>query len=461
MNRDVKKNYMKKNGKQGLFSTNGISYVKPFALITLLFLMWGFAHGLLDVLDKHFQDTLHVSKAESGFVQFSLYIGYLAMAYPAGIFMKKYGYKKGIILGLSLFALGAFLFYPAAKIAAFVPFLIALFILACGLACLETAANPYATVLGVPSAGARRINIAQSFNGLGWILGPLIGGLVIFGAEKSGNAGTFDSLIPPYMWVGSIVVVVAVIFLLTKLPAIEEANEDGISKNAPTKELFKYPAFILAVVAQFLYVAAQTGVNSFFINFVTETLKGVQVPIANIMQHLGGFGNVFMPQNDEQAASIILALGGMGAFWIGRLTGSYLMKFIKPQRLLAVYGIINTVLMFIVVMRMGWFSVIALFSTYFFMSVMFPTIFALGLRNLGPLTKKAASFLVMAVAGGAFCPPIMGLIGDNFGMSVAFLVPMACFAFIAYYAILGQKKSNKMAFVHVDIPIKNLSLTHD
>lgn len=447
---------MKKNGKQGLFkAADGTSYVKPFALITVLFLMWGFAHGLLDVLDKHFQDTLHVSKAESGFVQFSLYIGYLAMAYPAGVFMKKYGYKKGIILGLSLFALGAFLFYPAAKIAAFIPFLMALFILACGLACLETAANPYTTVLGAPDGAARRINIAQSFNGLGWILGPLIGGLVIFGAEKSGNAGTFDSLIPPYMWVGSIVLVIAVIFLLTRLPAIEEENEEGISKNAPTRELLKHPAFILAVVAQFLYVAAQTGVNSFFINFVTETLKGVQAPIADMMQHLGLFGEVFMPKNDEQAASLILALGGMGAFFIGRLLGSYLMKFIKPQRLLAVYGIINTVLMFVVVMRLGWFSVIALFSTYFFMSVMFPTIFALGLRNLGPLTKKAASFLVMAVAGGAFCPPIMGLIGDDFGMSVAFLVPMVCFAFIAYYGIWGQKKTNKMAVVHADVPVKN------
>lgn len=448
---------MEKTLRQGLFKApDGSSYIRPFALITLLFLMWGFAHGLLDVLDKHFQDTLHVSKAESGFVQFSLYIGYLAMAYPAGVFMKKYGYKKGIILGLSLFALGAFLFYPAAKIAAFIPFLMALFILACGLACLETAANPYTTVLGASNGAARRINIAQSFNGLGWILGPLIGGLVIFGAEQSGTAGTFDSLIPPYMFVGSIVIVVAVIFFFTKLPAVEEENDEGIAANAPTKELLKHPAFVLAVIAQFLYVAAQTGVNSFFINYVTETLRGVQEPIANMMHHLGLFGKVFMPKNDEQAASLILALGGMGAFWIGRLSGSYLMKFIKPQSLLAVYGIINTVLMFIVVMRLGWFSVIALFSTYFFMSVMFPTIFALGLRHLGPLTKKAASFLVMAVAGGAFCPPIMGLIGDNFGMSVAFLVPMCCFAFIGYYAIWGQKKTNKMAVVHADVLVEKV-----
>ena len=445
---------MKESTTKSLFrAADGTSYRKPFAMITILFLLWGFAHGLLDVLDKHFQNTHHVSKAESGFVQFSLYIGYLVMAYPAGVFMKRYGYKKGIILGLSLFAFGAFLFYPAAKLVAFIPFLMALFIIACGLSCLETAANPYTTVLGPKSGAARRINIAQSFNGLGWILGPLIGGLFIFGVQKSGNAGTFDSLIPPYMFVGSIVVVVVIIFFFTRLPAIQEDNEDHIATNAPTSELLKHPSFVLAVIAQFLYVAAQTGVNSFFINFVTETVKGLQETISGIMLHLGLFGQVFMPKNPEQAASLILAIGGMGSFWIGRLTGSYIMKFIKPQRLLAIYAIINTILTGIVVIGLGWVSVIALFSTYFFMSVMFPTIFALGIRGLGPLTKKAASFLVMAVAGGAFCPPVMGAIADHSGMSIAFLLPLFCFAFIAFYAIRGAKKSH---IISVDQPVFNI-----
>ena len=434
---------MKKNLTQSLFKApDGTSYRKPFAMITILFLLWGFAHGLLDVLDKHFQNTLHVTKAQSGFVQFSLYIGYLVMAYPAGLFMKRYGYKKGIILGLSLFALGAFLFYPAGALVAFLPFLIALFIIACGLSCLETAANPYTTVLGPSSGAARRINIAQSFNGLGWILGPLIGGLFIFGVEKSGNAGTFDSLIRPYMYVGCIVVFVAIIFSFTRLPAIQEENEEGIAANAPASELLKHPSFVLAVIAQFLYVAAQTGVNSFFINFVTETVSGLQETIAGMMQYLGLFGQVFMPKNPEQAASLILAIGGMGSFWIGRLSGSYLMKFVSPQRLLAIYAVVNTALTAIVVMGLGWVSVIALFSTYFFMSVMFPTIFALGIRGLGPLTKKAASFLVMAVAGGAFCPPVMGAIADRYGMPVAFLLPLLCFAFIAFYAIRRVKKTH-------------------
>jgi FHS family L-fucose permease-like MFS transporter len=319
----------------------------------------------------------------------------------------------------------------------------ALFIIACGLSCLETAANPYTTVMGPTSGAARRINIAQSFNGLGWILGPLIGGFFIFGVQKTGNAETFDSLIPPYMFVGCIVVVVAIIFAFTQLPAIQEENSEGISYNAPTRELLKHPSFILAVIAQFLYVAAQTGVNSFFINYVTESITGLQATIAGMMHHLGLFGRVFMPNNPEQAASLILAIGGMGSFWIGRLTGSYLMKFVSPQRLLAMYAVINTVLTAIVVLGLGWVSVIALFSTYFFMSIMFPTIFALGLKGLGPLTKKAASFLVMAVAGGAFCPPLMGAIADHSGMTIAFLIPLCCFACIGYYAIWGYKKSHK------------------
>ena len=446
---------MMKDKKTGsLFrAENGQYYLIPFIFICSLFLLWGFAHGLLDVLDKHFQDTLHVSKAQSGFVQFSLYIGYLAMAVPAGLFMKRYGYQKGIILGLCLFAIGAFLFYPAAKFAAFIPFLLALFVIACGLACLETAANPYSTVLGSQREefAARRINISQSFNGLGWILGPLMGGLFIFGAEQKTGAEKFDSLVTPYMGVGCVVVVVAVIFMLIKLPDIEERSEEEPDEDPKMGRLLKHPAFIAAVVAQFLYVAAQTGINSFFINYVTEEISDVTTPVAQLMQHLGYFGEVFMPKNAEQAASLILAIGGMGMFWIGRISGSYLMKFFKPKRLLAIYAIVNTVLMVLVQMALGWGSVIALFSCYFFMSVMFPTIFALGIHGLGSLTKKASSFLVMAVAGGAFCPPFMGVIADHSSMSVAFFVPMLCFAFIAWYAIWGVGKvehDNKIVLHH-------------
>ncbi|MFN2439892.1 MAG: L-fucose:H+ symporter permease [Chitinophagaceae bacterium] len=434
---------MKLKKSTSLFRNDqGVNYLMPFIFICSLFLLWGFAHGFLDVLDKHFQDLLHVSKAQSGFVQFSLYIGYLAMAIPAGLFIKRYGYQPGIIFGLVLFATGAFLFYPAAKLEAFIPFLVALFILACGLAFLETAANPYSTVLGAKEGAARRINISQSFNGLGWILGPLIGGLFIFGTQATGEHDRFDSLVTPYMMIGAIVVVVTIIFLIIKLPEIKEEHTDTeTAEDPPMRNLLRHPAFVLAVIAQFLYVAAQTGTNSFFINYVIDAIPDLKTPVSGMMVHLGDFGRVFMPKNHEQAASLILAIGGMGAFWIGRLTGSYIMKFVAPQRLLAIYAIINTLLVFIVVIDIGWLSVIALFSTYFFMSVMFPTIFALGIADLGTLTKKGSAFLVMAVAGGAFCPPIMGLIADNSTMATAFIIPILCFAFIAWYAKWGVGKT--------------------
>ncbi len=434
------------NQKTSLVRVNGTNYLVPFVLVTSLFLLWGFAHSLLDVLNKHFQNILHVNYTQSAFVQFSVYIGYLLMGIPAGLIMKKFGYRKGIIFGLLLFATGAFMFYPAAKMGTFLPFLVALFIIACGLAFLETAANPYTTVLGPKDSAAQRINLSQSFNAVGWILGPLLGGLLIFGAEHSENAGKFDSLLTPYMIIGCVVLVVALGFVFTKLPEIkEESDQQHMDENPPMRLLLKYPFFVLAVVAQFLYVAAQTGINSFFINYVTIELPNVQEPVNNLMSHLGAFGRVFMPKNPEQAASLVLAFGGMGMFWIGRLSGSFLMKYFKPQRILAVYGTICTILMAMVVSGLGWLSVISLFSTYFFMSIMFPTIFALGIQNLGPLTKKASSFLVMAVAGGAFLPLAMGAIKDSTGsMALGFVLPLLCFSFTAFYGIYGYKIKAKV-----------------
>lgn len=236
-----------------LIGENGVNYLFPFLFICILFLLWGFAHGFLDVLAKHFQDLLHVSKAQSGFVQFSLYIGYFVMAIPAGMFIKKYNYQKGIILGLIIFAAGCFLFYPAASYGAFLPFLIALFVIACGLTFLETAANPYSTVLGSKDGAAQRINISQSFNGLGWILGPLIGGFFVFGMEAQGEEDKFDSLVTPYMLIGCVVLVVLLVFMLIKLPKIKEEQE-GEDEDPPMKLLLKHPMFIMAVIAQFLYV---------------------------------------------------------------------------------------------------------------------------------------------------------------------------------------------------------------
>jgi FHS family L-fucose permease-like MFS transporter len=394
-------------------------FMIPFILVTSLFFLWGFAHGCIDVLNKHFQELLSMSKAKSAFLQFVFYGGYFLMALPAGLLMQKFGYKKGIIFGLLLFAGGAYLMLPATLIQTFGSFLFCLFIIACGLTCLETAANPYTTVLGPPESGERRINFSQSFNGLGWIAGPLVGGILIF-SGTSGNTNRFSSIALPYLLIGTLVLIVAIFFWRVTFPPIKEEahTEEDQSSSGKIRDLLKHPHFVLAVVAQFLYVAAQTGVNSFFINYVTEE----------------------MPTINNLEASRILGIGGFGLFWLGRFSGSTLfMRIIRPNRLLAFYALMNVITMSLVVAGLGWISVIALFSTYFFMSVMFPTIFALGIKELGPLTKKASSFLVMSIVGGAIFPVIMGRIADVSTMALGFIVPLVCFAFVFYYGISGYK----------------------
>lgn len=395
-------------------------FLIPFILVTSLFFLWGFAHGCLDVLNKHFQELLHMSKARSALVQFVFYGGYFLMAIPAGIMMHRFGYKRGILFGLILFASGAFLMLPATLTQTFGSFLFCLFVISCGLTCLETAANPYTTILGPPESGARRINFSQSFNGLGWIAGPLVGGMLIFSA--SDNSNKFASIALPYLLIGSLVLIVAFFFWRVKFPEIKEESHIETSSDTSSgtrlRDLLNYPHFVMAVLAQFLYVAAQTGVNSFFINYVTEEI----------------------PSLTNQQASQILGIGGMGLFWLGRFTGStVLMRVIRANRLLAFYAFMNIITMALVVAGLGWVSVIALFSTYFFMSVMFPTIFALGIKDLGPLTKKGSSILVMSIVGGAIVPVFMGWVADISRMALGFIVPLLCFAFIFYFGLSGYK----------------------
>lgn len=403
---------MEKQKKQSLVAApGGKSYLVPFILITSLFLLWGFAHGLLDVLNKHFQGVFTMTKAESGLVQFSTYIAYFLMALPAGAFMKRYGYRKGIIMGLLLFAIGAFGFIPAAFLHSATPFLIALFVIACGLCILETAANPYSTILGPSASAAQRLNLSQSFNGLGWILGPLVGGLLIFGASE----GDSMALTKPYILVGGIVLFVALLFFFTKLPEIKPEEEEEVTaivEEKPAASLWKRRQFVRSVVAQFCYCAAQTGIFGFFINYVTEMDPG----ISNLR------------------ASRILAFGGMALFMIGRLSGSFTMKWLAPGRLLTWYSLLSAVCMALVVASVGTFSLYALYLSFFFMSIMFPTIFALGLEGMGVYTKKASSYIVMGVAGGAFSPMLMGYIGEE-NMALGFIVPLIAFLYILYFAI--------------------------
>ena len=410
---------MKKNNQKTLFSApDGKSYLVPFILITSLFLLWGFAHGLLDVLNKHFQGVFTMTKAESGLVQFSTYIAYFLMALPAGMFMKRFGYKKGIILGLCLFAVGAFAFIPAAYLHSASPFLIALFVIACGLCILETAANPYSTILGPEESGAQRLNLSQSFNGLGWILGPLVGWMLIFGGAEDDPF----TLTKPYILVGSVVLLVAILFFFTKLPEVQveeetDKEEKTIASVSGTVSMWRHPQFVRAIIAQFCYCAAQTGIFSFFINYVTE----VDTSMTNI------------------EASRILAFGGMALFMIGRLSGSFTMKWMSPARLLTWFALADAVCMALVVVSVSTVSLYALYLSFFFMSIMFPTIFALGLEGMGSSTKKASSYIVMGVAGGAFAPMLMGYIGaDN--MAIGFVIPLLSFLYILYFALRCKKK---------------------
>jgi FHS family L-fucose permease-like MFS transporter len=433
-------------------SADGKNYLLPFILITSLFFLWAFAHSLLDILNKHFRDLLEISRAKSALVQFAVYFGYFVMALPAGMFMKKFGYKKGIVFGLLLYALGAFLFFPATFFSRefiYYPFLFALFIIACGLAFLETAANPYSANLGPKESSEQRLNLSQSFNGLGWIVGPLIGSMLIFTGKTSGG-NEFASLSVPYIWIGAIVLFVAVLFLLTPLPDITKDKSTLTDDSEAPVKLKKQRHFKQAVIAQFFYVAAQTGINSFFIIYAVDIFKELHTnggPGAGLVAKL-----LDMVRNSTDASCLadiectfnklsgfVLGIVGMGLFWLGRVAGSMLMSWFKPNKLLSLFAAVNVILMVIVISGLGIYSVFAMCLCYFFMSIMFPTIFALGIKNLGPATQKASSYIVMAIVGGAVCPMLMGWIADNAGMNIGFIVPLLCFAVVMFYGWKGYK----------------------
>jgi len=399
-----------------LFTTaNGKNLFFTFVLVCTLFLLWGFCSGLLDNLNKHFQNALHISKFQSGFVQNAFYMGYFLMAIPAGVIARKFGYKGGIIVGLTLTALGAFWFIPATQINTYGAFLAGLFLLATGLACLETIANPYTTVLGPVESGATRINIAQTCNGVGWVCGMLIGSMIILSATQEVNASN-SRLYIPYLGVGIAVVILLVFFIFANVPDIHPVDEvkseaEGLSKKPIVSRLH----FVFGVVAQFLYVAAQTGIFSFFINYSVVNVNGLSDQSAGKLQTLA-----------------------FGLFAFGRLTGSALVGFMPPQKVLATYAGINGILMVAAMITGGWTGVICLMASFFLMSIMFPTIFALSIRGLGEHTKLGASILVMSVVGGAIMTPLMGLIADKCDMRVGFIVPTICFAVIFVYGLMWR-----------------------
>ncbi|HVB04086.1 MAG TPA: L-fucose:H+ symporter permease [Chitinophagaceae bacterium] len=395
-------------------------YLVPLILVTSLFFLWGFSYGLVDSLNKHFQEVLHINKAESSLLQVAYFGGYFIMAIPAGTIMKTFGYKRGIILGLLLYACGAFLFYPSANLESFPFFLISLFVIACGLCCLETAANPYVTVLGSRETSSFRLNLSQSFNGVGSCLGPFLASFLFFGGKElkdSAQAGKeLSSVKFVYLVIALVVLGVAGLFYRTPLPDINEEEQLAAQSQHHSRALFTNRHFVWAMAAQFFYVAAQVGVAAFFINYVTESNKGYSSKTAAILL---GF-------------SLVL-------FTIGRFAGTALMKIIRPQHLLKTYAIINIILCVFVIMDDGLFSVISLMIIFFFESIMFPTIFALGVMDLGKHTRRGGSLIIMTIAGGAFIPPIMGWIAQRDTTADAFIIPLVCFIVVMYFGIDGYR----------------------
>lgn len=397
-----------------LFSTTSDNRNRfAFVLVTSLFFLWGTAYGLLDVLNKHFQENLDITKSRSALLQMAYFGAYFLMALPAGLFMQRFGYKRGILLGLTLFAAGAFLFYPATGQGSYPFFLTALFVLACGLACLETAANPYITVLGSAETSSFRLNVAQSFNGVGSFIGPILGGALFFTGSESDNASSVQGV---YIALGAVVTLVAFLFLRTPLPEIR--SEENIKQDslADKGNLWSIAHFRNAVVAQFFYVAAQVGIAAFFINYCEELGVGI---------------------TPEKAAYFLSVC--MIVFTIGRFLGSALLTKVAPANLLALYALVNMVLVLGVVFHSSILSVYLVIAIFFFESIMFPTIFALGVQGLGDKTHRASSFLIMAIVGGAVVPYFMGQISDAYSTAQAFLVPFVCFGIVAAFAWQQRK----------------------
>lgn len=399
-------------------------YIITLVFVTSLFMLWGIAITMGDVLNRHFQNVLHVSKAESGLVQFSIFGAYAIMGIPAGLFMKRFGYKNGVLLGLGLYAAGAFLFVPAANAESFGFFRIALFILACGLATLETVAHPFVAGLGVPQTSDQRINFAQAFNGLGAVIGPLLGGYFILRAGQE-HSNDLESVKTLYVMIGSVILAIATAFFFVKVPPVQDAHSIEAEADAyavPTdletvkhsKTLFQHRHFVWAAIAQLFNVAAQGGTWAFFINYGVEIM---------------GF--------EAEKASYYFALS-MVMMMVGRFVGTFLMRFIAPNKLLAGFALGSITMCLIIAQSLGWVSFTALLMLNFFFSIMFPTIFSLGLKGLGKHTQQASSFIVMGVVGGALFPPIMGMVADK-NIATSYYLPIICYVVIFLFGARFSK----------------------
>jgi len=406
-----------------------IENILPFVLVTALFFLWGIPNNLNDVLIRQFMKSFEITRFKAGLVQSAFYMGYFLLSMPAALIMRRYSYKAGLVTGLLLYSAGTLLFWPAALIGQYAFFLCALFVIASGLAFLETGANPFIAQLGDPASSERRLNFSQAFNPLGAITGALVGTVFIFsGVELKGPevqalkiAGRYQAylqqetmrVITPYLVLGCVTLAWALLMARTRFPAIGAERSEGGEKGS-FRELLRHRHFLLAVLAQFFYNGAQVGTWSYFIAYVQD-----------------------YTHQPEKLAGYFLS-GTLVAFGVGRFSATYLMQFVRPNVLMGAYAITNMFLVGVGVAYPGWIGLWSIFLTSFFMSLMFPTIFALGLKELGPNTKLGGSMIVMGIVGGAVFTPIMGLIAIH-SMARAMLVPLCCYVFIAYFAFVGSK----------------------
>jgi len=403
----------------------------PFILVTFLFFLWGIPNNLNDVLIRQFMKSFEISRFQAGLVQSAFYMGYFVLAIPAALLMKRAGYKAGLITGLLLLGTGAFLFWPAAIAGRYGFFLFALFVMASGLSFLETASNPFIAQLGDPQSSERRLNFSQAFNPIGAITAALVGTVFIFSGVELSKADVAERLanqtyqaylrfetlrvIRPYLVIAAVAFLWAMLIWRTKFPAIQSEIEN-VGEHGRFSELLGQRHFVLAVVAQFFYVGAQVGTWSYFISYVQE------------YTHVA-----------EKTAGLLLT-GTLAMFGIGRFASAYLMRFLSPSGLMGTYGLVNVALLLVAVVRPGWAGMWCVFVTSLFMSLMFPTIFALGLKGLGPNTKIGGSLLVMAIVGGAVLTPLMGLISEWFhNVALSYLVPLTAYVVILLYSFWGAK----------------------
>lgn len=411
---------------------NGIFAI---ALITSLFFLWGIALNLNSILVPHLKKACQLTDLQSAFVDSSFYLAYFVVAIPAGLFMQKFGYKSGILLGLLLFAIGAFLFFPAASTRVYGFFLFALFILASGCGFLETAANPYINNLGDPEGATFRINFAQSFNGLAATIAPFLGGIFILSGKDLTDAkkltmstdqvntylqGESDAVKIPYIIIGLVVLSVAVLIWRTALPDIKEHSDAERSEGS---SIFAEKNLMLGVGGIFFYVGAQAAITSFFIRY-----------------------SKYIAAIAEKEAAGLLGLAMLG-FMIGRFFGTVLMRFISPVKILILYSFINCLLFVLAFVLEGRFAVYAIMCVPFFMSIMFPTIFSLSIRGLGEKTKKGSSLLIMGIVGGAVIPLALGLVSDQSNIRTAYLIPLICFVYILYFAFKNIKVKTVQAAI--------------